>query len=486
MKLILKGKINKTYVQTLCIMFFHGEKFPLNDDNEDNYIEVKQTEDDNGISAFCTLFYNGKMAHGRGYAYYNPDEAIERTSKTAVGKAVYQAGAQVTGKEIPWGILTGIRPSKVAYEVLKLHNKEEANDVLIDRYLLSPTKAELCLDVAQNEYSIVNQYSDKACSVYISIPFCPSRCTYCSFISYATKKLFDLIPDYIEAIKKELSQKASIIKKLNLEITSLYIGGGTPTTLNSQQLQDLLSYISLVINVKDLKEFTVECGRPDTITLEKLLILEKYGVNRISINPQTLNDEVLCRIGRKHTVDDFFKAYTIAKQNTSLTINVDLIAGLEGDTIESFKSTIDKIIELGPQNITVHSFSVKKSAQALADDKGVYELNGDFAKESVDYAYKTIRDHNYQPYYMYRQKNTISDLENVGYSKQDYFSIYNILMMSDCHTVFGIGAGASTKLVKNVCGKNEILRIFSPKYPYEYLKDKKDKTQDIFDFFKEV
>lgn len=486
MKLILEGNINKTYVQTLCMMFFHGEKFPLNKENEKNYIKVMQTEDDEKLSVLCTLCYNEKIVQGSAIAYRTSAESYERTSKTAVGKAVYQAGREITGKDVPWGILTGIRPSKVAYEYLKHQSIDDAKNVLLDKYLLSSTKADLCLDVAKNEYSIINQYSDKTCSIYISIPFCPTRCTYCSFISYATQKLFDLIPDYIQAIKRELLNKVTIINNLGLEIVSLYIGGGTPTTLNSNQIEELLTYINSCLNVKALKEFTVECGRPDTITKEKLEILEKYGVNRISINPQTLNDDVLHQIGRKHTVDDFLKAYTLAKDNTNLTINVDLIAGLEGDSFDSFKNTIDRIIELKPHNITVHSFSVKKSAQALVDDKSIYELNGEFAEKSVNYAYDTIRKYNYMPYYMYRQKNTIADLENVGYSKEGYFSIYNILMMSDCHTVFGIGAGASTKLVKNVCGKNEILRIFSHKYPYEYLKDEKDKTQEIVDFFKEV
>lgn len=486
MKLILEGNINKTYVQTLCMMFFHGEKFPLNDNDEQNFINVKQTEDEDKLSVFCTLCYDQKIAQGSAIVYRSSTESFERSSKTAVGKAIYQAGNKITGKEIPWGILTGIRPSKVANEYLKNLNRGEAKRILLDKYLLSSSKADLCLEVAENEYSIVNQYSNRTCSIYISIPFCPTRCTYCSFISYATQKLFDLIPDYIQAIKKELSNKVAIINKLGLEIVSLYIGGGTPTTLNSNQLEELLLYINSCINIKKLKEFTVECGRPDTITQEKLVILEKYGVNRISVNPQTLNDDVLRQIGRKHTVEDFLKAYTLARENTNLTINVDLIAGLDGDTFNSFKNTIDKIIELNPHNITVHAFSVKKSAQALADDKGIYEIDGDFAEKSVNYAYNTLKNHDFMPYYMYRQKNTIADLENVGYSKDGHFSIYNILMMSDCHTVFGIGAGASTKLVKNVSGKYEILRIFSYKYPYEYLKDEKDKTQEIVDFFKEV
>ncbi len=486
MKLVLRGNINKTYVQTLCMMFFHGEKFPEKEDFSQNVAVVEQREFENRMEATCQLTYGGKTAIGSAKLTISPETNMKRASKAAVGRAVYEAGKKITGKEIPWGILTGIRPSKIANEILKETSFEVALTRLTQDYLLSERKAELCLKVAKNEYSIIESYGENTCSIYISIPFCPTRCTYCSFISYATKKLLDLIPSYLSAIIDEFDKKLELINNFGLKLVTVYIGGGTPTTLNEEQLEFLLQHIASKVEVSALHEFTVECGRPDTITLEKLHILERYGVNRISVNPQTLNDEVLKNIGRRHTVQDFFNAYNLAKNNTEFIINVDLIAGLEDDNIESFKNTIDSVISLDPDNITVHTFSVKKSAQALENNKDIYNMSDNSAIDSVDYAYGRLTSSSYEPYYMYRQKNTVSDLENVGYSKKNCFSIYNILMMSDSHTVFGVGAGATTKLVLNKNDKREILRIFSPKYPYEYLKNKDYKLNDILSFYEEV
>ena len=313
---------------------------------------------------------------------------------------------------------------------------------------------------------------NNTCSVYISIPFCPSRCTYCSFISYATPKLFSLIPNYVIRLVDDIKSTFDEIKRNGYKVLSVYIGGGTPTVLTKEQLDTVLSAISSSIDVTKLLEFTLEGGRPDTITEEKLNVAKKHGITRISVNPQTLNDEVLTSIGRRHKVEDFLKAYELVKGSNIGFINTDLIAGLEADTFESFKSTIDKIIELSPHNVTVHSFSVKKSAQILRENENIYDNSSIDAIKSVDYAYEALTSNGYVPYYMYRQKNTVSDLENVGYAKPGTFGIYNVLMMSDCHTVYGIGAGATTKLVKNNNGILEINRIFSPKYPYEYLQDK--------------
>jgi oxygen-independent coproporphyrinogen-3 oxidase len=281
-----------------------------------------------------------------------------------------------------------------------------------------------------------------------------------------------LIPAYLDKLCEELSILLDTVNDLKLNLKTIYIGGGTPTILNEVQLEKLLSLIDGKVDVASLEEFTLEGGRPDTITEGKLSIAKKYGVNRISINPQTLNDNVLKLIGRRHTAEQFLDAYDLVSNSGIKHINTDLIAGLEGDTFESFKKTVDKILELGPDNITVHSFCVKKSAQVLRDNESIYDKYDLDAIKSVKYAYDTLTQNGYEPYYMYRQKNTVSDLENVGYAKKDAFGIYNVLMMADAHTVYGIGAGATTKIVKNDNGILEINRIFSPKYPYEYLQDK--------------
>ncbi len=472
MRLELNGKINGTYVQTLCAMFFHGEKFPKDSSNETKILKVTTIDTENGINCHCELNIDGKASNGTGFCEFFDDEPYERTSKTAVGKAVYEAGAKLTGKTIPWGILTGIRPSKVANELILKHGEEKAYEILIDRYLLSDEKARLAIRVAKNEYSILSLGKGNTCSIYISIPFCPSRCTYCSFISYATPKLHSLIPNYLNNLLLDIKSTFEEIKNQGLSVISIYIGGGTPTILNENQLELLLTEISKHVNTENLLEFTLEAGRPDTITAKKLSVAKKHGVTRISINPQTLNDEVLEVIGRKHTAKQFFEAYNLVNNSGIKHINTDLIAGLEGDTFESFKDTLDKIIALGPDNITVHSFCVKKSAQVLRDNEGIYDKYDLDAIKSVKYANEILAKNGYEPYYMYRQKNTISDLENVGYAKKDAFGIYNVLMMADAHTVYGIGAGATTKIVKNENGILQINRIFSPKYPYEYLQDK--------------
>lgn len=472
MRLELIGKINGTYVQTLCAMFFHGEKFPKDTLDNTRTLKVVANDTPYGIECFCEFNVNGKFAKGTGFCPFG-DEPYERTSKTAVGKAVYEAGVTLTGKTIPWGILTGIRPSKVANELILKHGEEKAYQILVARYLLSNEKAKLAIQIAKNENVILSLGSENTCSIYISIPFCPSRCTYCSFVSYATPKLYSLIPQYLDKLILDLKSTAKAIAKQGLKVISIYIGGGTPTILNEEQLDLLLSAINSSLDTSHLLEFTLEGGRPDTITENKLLIAKKYGINRISVNPQSLNDEVLEAIGRKHTCADFLDAFSLVKNSGIDHINTDLIAGLDKDSFESFKNTIDKIIELNPDNITVHSFCVKKSAQILKNDEGIYEKYDTDAVKSVKYAYEALTKNGYEPYYMYRQKNTISDLENVGYAKKNAFGIYNVLMMADAHTVFGIGAGATTKIVTCENGIIKINRIFSPKYPYEYLQDSK-------------
>lgn len=484
MKIILDGNINRTYVQGLCMAFFHGISFPENHEQSSDGLElhVSTSVGENEILSSAKLSFKGKVAtiELKYIPTYEPTE--ERALKTAVGQAVYFVCSEISQMQLEWGILTGIRPSKVCAELLLKYSDNEVFDILTKNYLLTQQKAQLVIDVSKNETAIMRCTNDKRCSIYISIPFCPSRCNYCSFISYAGKKLFDLIPAYLKRIISDIESTIILIRDLQLEISCIYIGGGTPTILTEEQLEILLGKINELVDVDALDEFTVEGGRPDTITIKKLDIIKKYGVTRISVNPQTLNDEVLAKIGRKHTVTDFLEAFDRVKKSGISSINTDLIAGLDSDSFESFKKTVDKIIELSPDNVTVHTFCVKKSAQILYDDARIYEMDAKNAQNSVNYAYDALISNGYIPYYMYRQKNTVGNLENVGYCKIGYFGLYNVFMMSDAHTVFGIGAGATTKLVKNNT-KPEILRIFSPKYPYEYLRDNQKTEEKIKAFF---
>ena len=273
-----------------------------------------------------------------------------------------------------------------------------------------------------------------------------------------------MIDDYLQLLISDLKRTVDITKKLGLDILSVYIGGGTPTTLNPEQLKLLLRNISELINTEKLMEFTLEAGRPDTITEEKLNIAKKFGISRISVNPQTLSDDVLKEIGRRHTVEDFYKAFEIAKKSGIKDINVDLIAGLPSDDFKNFSETIDKIIELHPTNITVHSFSVKKAADVLKKNSNIYSLSGTDATKSVSYSQIKTKFAGYKPYYMYRQKNTVGNLENVGFSLEGHEGMYNIFMMEDMQTIFSVGASAVTKLVHHKeDGETIIERIFNPK-----------------------
>ncbi len=486
MRIFLDGRINRTYVQSLCMAFFHGISFPENqDDDEDGmslFASLKLL--DGEIFASASLKMPDAIEANSEIVYsLNEDETDERSSKTAIGQAIYRVCKQISGKDIPWGLLTGIRPSKICAELLKIYSEAKVKEILCQRYLLSEQRAELVISVAKNEGEIMSLTNDKKCSIYVSIPFCPSRCNYCSFISYAGKKLFDLIPEYVNRICADIKATVALIKELELEISCIYIGGGTPTMLNEQQLETVLKAISEQIDTSSIDEFTLEGGRPDTITTEKLQIAKKYGVDRISVNPQTLNDDVLRAIGRRHTANEFFDAFNKVKRSEIRSVNTDLIAGLDGDSFDSFKNTVDKIIELSPENVTVHTFCVKKSARIVCENNEIYNMSDDDARISVEYACKALTDKGYIPYYMYRQKNTVGNLENVGYARPSYFGLYNVFMMSDAHTVFGIGAGATTKLVKNSAEKPEILRIFSQKYPYEYLRDNQKTDSQIKEFF---
>ena len=483
MKIITDGKINKTYVQSLCMAFFHGESFHAGESG-DLSLTVKTIDTPTGIICNAKFSTTAKNASAESFAGFENGEAYEKTSKKAIGKAVYEAGVNLTGKKLPWGTLTGIRPTNVATSLINSYGDEKAAQILKSEYMLSEKKAKLVIEVAKNENKILSLASENTCSVYISIPFCPSRCTYCSFISYATPKLFSLMPRYIEKLTQEIKVTFETIKALGFKVLCVYIGGGTPTILDEKDLESILSCISDCVDTSSLLEFTLEGGRPDTITDGKLKTAKLYGVSRISVNPQSLNDNVLKTIGRNHTVSDFISAYGKVESSGIPHINTDLIAGLESDTNESFKNTVDRIISLSPDNVTVHTFCVKKASQALKNDGDIYTKDNGCAEYGVDYAYARLTECGYEPYYLYRQKNTVSDLENVGYCKKGTEGIYNVFMMADVHTVFGVGAGATTKLVRKNGIKTEIKRIFSPKYPYEYLQDNQEKESEISEFFK--
>ena len=483
MKLEVIGNINKYYVQTLCMIFFPGEKFSENieesDDTPDLSLTLEESED--GVKVFAELTLGESNASCDKIYPIRDDVTYDRLKKIAVGDAVLSVCREVMGYRPSWGMLVGVRPSKVATEMLSEGmSKTKVKKTLVNDYFVIPKKAALAVDVALAEAEYVEKVDPLACSVYISIPFCPTRCAYCSFVSYTSKRLLDTIPDYLVMLEREIDMTFDEIKRLGLHVKTVYIGGGTPTTLDEGQLRHLLSVVDRNIDVSTLEEYTLEAGRPDTITAEKMLIARAFGVNRISVNPQTLNDDVLRLIGRAHTADDFLRAYEVARASGIPIINTDVIAGLPGDKFASFSSSFDKIIELRPENITVHTFSVKKASDALKSFSHVYSVRGGDVGKCVDYSQIKSMHEGYAPYYMYRQKNTVGNFENVGFAIDGKKGLYNIYMMEEIHSIFACGAGAVSKFVDFAPANGEkrvIERFFNQKYPYEYLSDNKNEQK---------
>lgn len=484
MKLKVSGNINEYYVQTLCMIFFPGEKFSANqaEDTQTGGVAVPElslelVENDDGVKVYAELILDGKYSDCEKIYALREDITRDRLKKIAVGDAILSVCGEVIGYRPSWGMLVGVRPSKVATEMLESGmSKTRVKKTLVSDYFVIPKKAALATDVALNEAEFVKSADPKECSVYISIPFCPTRCAYCSFVSYTSKKLLSTIPDYLLALGDEIKKTFAQIKELGLRVKTVYIGGGTPTTLDAVQLEWLLGLIDDSYDVSSVDEYTLEAGRPDTIDAEKMAIAVRHGVTRISVNPQTLNDDVLRIIGRAHTADDFLRAYDIVRNSGVKVINTDMIAGLPGDKFASFSASYDKVVSLRPENITVHTFSVKKASDILKSSTHIYSVRGGDVGKCVDYSQITAQHEGYQPYYMYRQKNTVGNLENVGFALDGHKGLYNIYMMEEIHSIFACGAGAVSKFVdyNSANGdKRTIERFFNPKYPYEYLSDNK-------------
>ena len=485
MKLFLDGNIpiNRYYVQMLCMIYFPGVKFSESPASEDDGLQlmlnVQRNEDI--VRADCTLKVLGKEANTVKEKSVGDGITEDKATKLAIGAAMLALGEELLSYRPSWGMLIGVRPSKVAMEkLLEGNSATKVRKILNSEYFVTLKKAALATDVAKAERAIIGKPDKKDCSIYVSIPFCPTRCAYCSFVSYTSKKLLSLIPEYLVRLCRDLEATFTIAKRQGLNIKTIYIGGGTPTILTSSQLEMLLCKIAECIDVSSLEEYTLEAGRPDTIDAEKLSIAAKYGITRISVNPQTLCDKILTGVGRNHTSEDFYRAYDIARNSGIKYINTDLIAGLPGDNFKTFSATFDSILDLEPDNITVHTFCVKKSAELINKGAEIFSRKGGDAVKCVDYSQLRAAQEGYKPYYMYRQKNTVGNLENVGFAKPGSEGLYNIYMMEEVHTILAAGAGAVTKLVEYKApgeGKIRIKRLFNPKYPFEYLKQ--DTTDEI-------
>lgn len=375
------------------------------------------------------------------------DENEERPQyKNKIKRGIYSLLSEITGEKLPWGTLTGIRPTKLPMAMLREGKKDdEILSFLESEYFVSEEKAKLSLQIAKKEIGIIDSLSgEDGYSIYIGIPFCPTTCLYCSFTSYAIAKWRDKVDDYIECLKKEIDYIADNFSDKTID--TVYVGGGTPTTLLPYQFDELLSYLRDKLDLSKCKELTVEAGRPDSITSEKLEALKRNGVTRISVNPQTMNEDTLKLIGRAHTVEQFKESFLLAREYFD-NINTDLILGLPGETDEKVKYTFDEIKKLAPDSVTVHSMAIKRAAHMDEYLKNHPEIKSEITDEMMRYQGECANELSMSPYYLYRQKNMTGNYENTGYSLEGKEGIYNILIMEEVQTIIACGAGTVTKRV---------------------------------------
>lgn len=474
MKLFFKGHDYKFAAEQIMLMMFPDERpeYPeKHSGNEDFSAYISLSFGKKYVTGYVKLNRYGEISASscrEQLSAITDDIVKDRVCQRLIKNAFYKASVAMTGKKPAWGSLTGIRPGKIATKLLEEGASAEKTVKTMEReYFVSTDRAKLCIDTAEAGLKVKNALEKKDIALYIGIPFCPTRCAYCSFVSQSTAKSMGLIEPFLKALYLEMEAVAGTVKKLGLRIISVYLGGGTPTTLSAQQLRELMEKLYGLYDLGAVKEFTVEAGRPDTITAEKCAVLKEYGVTRISVNPQTMSDEILEVIGRKHTAEDIIKAFEIVRNSGIEAVNMDLIAGLPGDSAEGFDDTLSKVLSLDPENVTVHTLSLKKGARIMLE-KTPLPPEEDVGKMLESCAIR-LTEKGHRPYYLYRQKFISGGFENVGWAKEGYDSLYNILIMEELCSIIAMGGGASTKLVNAEKGKIE--RIFNPKYPKEYIEN---------------
>ena len=371
-----------------------------------------------------------------------------------------------TQSEAPpvWGTLTGIRPAKVAEKLLiKGKTPKSVTGILEKTYHVTPDRAAICVETAQAALAFKSTLAERDVALYIGIPFCTTRCAYCSFVSNSVERSFDLVEPFVKTLLREIDTLAYLTRELGLRIIAVYIGGGTPTSIPVKALDEVMSALNRAFDFTNLREYTVEAGRPDTITEENLKIMTQHGAKRICVNPQSMSETVLSAIGRAHSPQDTRSAVKLVRK-ANAALNMDIIAGLPCDTAEGFKQTLEAVLELKPENITVHTLSLKKGSRIMLENTVI--PSGSEVGEMLDYASRRLRECNYTPYYLYRQKYISGGFENIGWSLPGHEGIYNICMMEELTTVLALGGGGVTKLVTT---DGRIERIFNAKYPREYI-----------------
>ena len=484
MKLIFKGHDDRYAIEQSLLAFFPEERPVYEKPLEgENYARVTLAEGRVWTTATTVLFYQGKQERGVSRvaipAEEDPYEA-ERLRQKVLKLSFFKAARAVTGVTPSWGALTGIRPAKLAARYLAQgQTPKQVDRLLRDTYFVSPQRRRLCIEAAQAGLKAKAELKPEEISLYIGIPFCPTRCAYCSFVSQAVEKTFGLMEPYLQVLMGEITQAAQMVKETGLRVKSFYMGGGTPTTLSARQMDRLLTCLNENFDLSDCREYCIEAGRPDTIDREKLQVLLAHGCNRISVNPQSLEPQVLAAIGRKHSPEDIERVMELAVSMGFPHVNMDLIAGLPADTPEGFRRTLDECLTFGADNVTVHTLSLKKGSRILLEGQPIPAAED--VGRMLDYANDALRQANFRPYYLYRQKYMSGSFENVGWCISGAEGLYNIYIMEELHSILSLGAGGSTKMVDPVRGRIE--RVFHAKYPNEYI-NRPEKIQENLETFR--
>lgn len=469
MYLLLNGQDFHFEMENICRLFLPDEKI----------ITLYDTEDDRSFAGLTVTGTLRQMAQGTALSVRlrleDTDETLTDLLDPAADKdacelamttLLYRLLSGWLQTEQAWGLVTGVRPVKLLRRLTATLGEGAALQHFRDKLLVSEPKLKRLQTVLHVENELLALSRPESCSLYVSIPFCPTRCDYCSFVSQTVERAAGLMPAYLEKLKEELAVVGDMQRQLGLRLETVYFGGGTPTTLSADMLAELFRVIETHFDLSCLREYTVEAGRPDTVTADQFETIRAAGINRISINPQTLQDQVLKNIGRRHTVEQFYEAFALARRCGMQDINTDLIAGLPGDTAEGFAESLAGILALRPENVTVHTLCLKRASNLVIQRRADVRTVTDTAA-MIAHAGDRLTQSGYEPYYLYRQSRAIGNQENTGWSLPGKAGLYNVYIMDETHTVFGCGAGAVTKLKRP--GTDYLERLFNFKFPYEYI-----------------
>ncbi|BAK97472.1 coproporphyrinogen III oxidase [Oscillibacter valericigenes Sjm18-20] len=465
MRLIFEGH-REVYALEQTLLALLPEERPVYEEEDPSWAKISLSYSGDRAVAVTEMSYRGETGRGEcARVLTGTDYEKEGQRRRLLQMSFFKAAQQAARIAPPWGSLTGVRPDKVAVAAMdRGETPEEAQRTLEEDYFVTPRRARLAAETATVTRRVREDLRPGGIALYVGIPFCPTRCAYCSFVSSSVEKSFHLVEPYLTVLKTEIASAGKLCRELGLHVRAFYMGGGTPTTLTAEQMDELLTALTDSFDFAACGEYTVEAGRPDTVTPSKLRVLKRHGITRISVNPQTMEDRVLEAIGRRHTASQVLSAMEQAAAAGFDHINMDLIAGLPEDDPEGFRRSLDTCLQLGADNITVHTLSLKKGSRITLE--GLRIPSAEAVGEMLDYADPTLRAFGYGPYYLYRQKYMSGSFENVGWCKPDGENLYNIYIMSELCSILSCGAGGSTKMVGD--GPGRIRRVFNLKYPVEY------------------